>query len=106
MTYTEDRVQFEAQIFRPPHLARMLERAGEFTGRLAPADRDDLMEMAFEKFWALRDDIHTSADVERLWVVALQNAADTRRVWRVAVSHWGVVVKWEFVRSARLRRKA
>ena len=81
MTYTEDRAAFEHDIFRPPHLARMLEHAARYVGKLAPGDKDLLLSVAMDQFWETRNGIRKTADILRLWDTALRGAARTRDRW-------------------------
>lgn len=104
VTYTEDRETFEAQIFRPPHLARMLEISGEFTGRLDSLDRDFVVKQSLDRFWDVRGEIKVSNDVERKWVESLQWVAMSRPRWEVFVSHWGVAIGKEWIKSSQLRK--
>lgn len=99
-----DRETFEATIFKPPHLARMLERFGEFTGRLDSADREFFLTSAVDRLYERREEIKTSNDVEQLWVSVLTDVAFTRPRWHVAVGHWGVAVGKEWVKSIHLRK--
>lgn len=104
MTFTEDRETFERDIFKPPHLARMLDVAGEFTGRLDKADREWFLCAAMEQLWEMRESVKVMNDINRLWVLALEETAWVRPYWIVAISHFGVKVGTERVKSAHLRR--
>ena len=86
--------------FRPPFLARMLERTGKYLDGLD--DKDAFLEIALMRFEELRDDIKDSNGVMRQWDEALMYAARSRPRWLV---HYGAALeltKW--VRSARLGR--
>lgn len=105
MAGLNEREAFELAIFRPPHLARMLERAGEFTGRLDSQDREFYLSKAFDLMFDRRHQIQTSGDVECLWVVVLGDIAFSRPRWQVSIAHWGVAVGKEWVKPAQLRRR-
>lgn len=98
---TEDRETFEREIFRPPHLARLLDITGEFTGRLDKADREFFLTRASDMFWENRAAIKVANDIPRLWVAALQELAKGRRCWRI----WSGV-EWRWVAYGQLRRKS
>lgn len=100
MTYTEDRTTFEAQLQRPPHFARMCEHAGRFVGRLSRVDKEALIEMAYDRLWDQRDQIHETAHVLLLWIDALKAAAMTRKQWLVYYNMGG----WRWVKSSQLGR--
>lgn len=101
MTYTEDRELFERDLFKPPYTARMIARAGEYTGALNAADRSLILGMALDNFWELRDEIHTSNDVLRVWDRALARAVRSRPQWRV----WWGLVEWRWMKSVHLGRR-
>ena len=103
----DPRDAFAEEFFRPPHLARMLECAGQYTGRLCRADRDLILDLALENFWEMRESIHTSNDVLRMWDRALARAALTRPRWQVAVfSVPGAFSHWEWLAPKRLKRRS
>ena len=81
VTYTEDRETFEAQLFRPPHAARMTEHAGYFVERLDKDDKNALLSDALDRLWATRGLIHETQDILRTWVEALEFAAQRRPYW-------------------------
>lgn len=96
--YTEDRDTFEAQFFRPPFLARMLERTAPYIDGLN--DKDAFLEVAFDQFWYLRNTIKDANGVVQTWEEALRYAARSRTHWLV---HYGPALeltKW--VRGAHL----
>lgn len=100
MIYTEDRKKFEDQFFKPPFLARMLERTGKYIDGLD--DKDAFLALVHEEFWDLRDKIKDSNDVLVKWEMALEYAARSRPCWLV---HCGAALeqtKW--VRGSRLGR--
>ena len=99
MTYMEDREIFEADLCKPPHLARMCEHAGRFTGRLTKVDRNSLLEMAWDYLWARRDSIHETNDILLTWIACLTAAARTRERWL----QWSGI-SWRWVRSSQLGR--
>ena len=97
---TTEREAFEAAIFKPPFLARMLERCGRFTDGLD--DKDAFLTKAFDYFWVLRGQIKTSGDVLRYWDDALRAASVSRSRWWV---HYGSVLeKGKWVQGRRLGR--
>lgn len=101
MTYSEDRDTFERDIFRPPYLARMLERTGQYSGQMRPADRDMFTRVALEEFWWLRGKIKVSNDITRVWEKALRHAALSRPLWWV----WsGTEAAWLQIPGKRLGR--
>lgn len=100
MTYTEDRKVFEDDLFKPPYLARMLERSGQYTGAMCKEDRALVLGLALDNFWGLRDAIHNSNDITRAWDRALAQAVRTRPKWRI----WWGLVEWRWVKSAQLGR--
>lgn len=100
---TTEREAFERDIFKPPHIARMLERTGEFTGRLCRQDKESFVLKAMDRFWDLRGEIKQSNDIERLWVSALRYVAFSRPKWMV----WSwVLSKWCWVKPKNLRKRA
>jgi nicotinamide mononucleotide adenylyltransferase len=101
MTYTEDRATFERDIFRPPYLARMLERAGVYVGSMRQSDRDAFSQTAMEEFWWLRDKVKDANDITRVWELALRYAALSRKTWGV----WNSVeAAWVIVPGKKLGR--
>lgn len=100
MTFTEDRETFEAQLFRPPHAARMTEHAGHFTERLDKNDKNALLTMALDRFWETREQIKETQDILRLWVKALEFAAGRRPRWQT----WFNVYEARWVKGTRLGR--
>lgn len=102
MTFTEDRDVFDRTVFKPPYLARMLERAGVYVGSLAQIDKDAFVEIAMNALWDLRDRIKVSNDVTRLWDQALKHTALSRERWLV----WsGTETAWIWVPGKNLGRK-
>ena len=101
VTYTEDRVTFERDIFRPPYLARMLERAGVYVGAMNQRDRDFFAQIAMEQFWWLRERVKVANDITRVWELALRYAALTRKTWKVWSS---VEAAWVTTPGKRLGR--
>jgi hypothetical protein len=100
LTYTEDRETFEAQFFRPPFLARMLEASGKYTDGLDC--KDAFLQTALDRFWELRGKIDSAQGVMNRWHEALEYAAKTRPRWLV---HYGSALeRTKWVRSARLGR--
>lgn len=83
MTYTEDRETFERDIFRPPHVARMLEHAGRYVGSMTKADKDAFLELALDHMWERRAFIKQTSDIQRMWELALQDAARSRLRWLI-----------------------
>jgi len=98
MTYTEDREVFERDLFKPPHLARMLERAGQYTGALCKEDRELVLKLALDNFWELRGQIRNSNDVLRVYDRALAQAVRTRPKWRV----WWGLIEWRWIKSVQM----
>lgn len=98
---TEDRETFEREIFRPPHLARLLDISGEFIGRLDKQDREYFLYRTMGNFWESRAGIKVMNDISRLWVAALQQTANERLSWEI----WSGV-EWRWVRPGQLRRKS
>lgn len=103
---TDDRDKFEREIFKPPHLARMLTVSGEFTGRLDNQDREFFLAAAMDAFWEMRERIKVMNDIGRLWAAALETVASSRPRWRVFISHYGVAVGSEWVRPSQVRSKS
>lgn len=83
MTYTEDRETFERDIFRPPHVARMLEQAGRFVGAMTKADKDALLGIALANMWELRNDITCASSISIVWNASLKLAARSRDRWLI-----------------------
>lgn len=104
MTFTEDRETFEAQLFRPPHAARMSEHAGRFVGRLDDADKEILLGDALDRLWETRCLIHKTQDILCTWIDALKFAAERRPQWRVATAFAGTCTGHEWVKSSQLGR--
>jgi hypothetical protein len=99
LIYTEDRETFERDMFRPPHMARMLEAAGRYSGRMGDKDRVAFFQLALDAFWALRDTVHVTADIQRNWDRALKTAATSRDRWIV----WSNLnLRYEWVLGRRL----
>lgn len=99
MTYTEDRLTFEAQLRQPPHFARMCDHAGKFVSRMTKVDRESVLEMAWNTLWEWRDGIHETNDILRLWINALSLAVKTRKTWLI----WTGLC-WRRVRNSQLGR--
>lgn len=102
MTYTEDRETFEAQLFRPPHAARMSEHAGYFVERLEKHDKDALLTDAVDRLWSTRGQIHETQDILRTWIKALEFAAERRTEWRT----WWNVYEVRMVKGFKLGRQS
>lgn len=103
MIYTEDRQVFEDKFYRPPFLARMLERAALYIDGLD--EKDYFLRTAFDMFWGLRDKITITCanDVTLMFDAALRATALSRSKWLV---HYGAALeltKW--VRGTRLGRR-
>lgn len=95
-----EREAWERDIFKPPFLARMLERCGKYTDGLD--DRDAFLTSALDQFYATREKIVTSFGVLECWGDALKFAAESRSKWLV---HYGSCLesrKW--VRGIHLGR--
>lgn len=101
----DDREEFEAQIFKPPHLARMLDICGEYTGRLDNQDRAYVVQFALDTLYSWRDLINSQNDITRLWVDALTDAAYSRARWLVAISFAGRKIGEKWVKPGQLRVK-
>lgn len=101
MTYTEDREQFERDLFRPPHAARMLEHAGRFVERLDRTDKEKLLEDAVDRLFELRDRIHEAKDILTLWIDSLEYAARRRPRWKT----WFNVYESRWVKGSQLGRQ-
>lgn len=93
MTYTEDRETWERQMSQPPHAARLMDHAGRFVGRLDNADKDALLRMALDEFWARRDFIKETQDILSQWVKALEYASRRRPRWHLWSSGYDWWVK-------------
>lgn len=102
---SEEREVFEATIFRPPHLARMLDVCGEFTGRLDNQDREYVVQYAVDKLWEHRGEIDSQNSILRLWVKALNTAAYSRSGWLIAVTFAGRKTGEKWVKPGQLRVK-
>jgi|ERR1700674_1351916 len=100
MIYTEDRDTFARDLFRPPFLARMIEDAGRYTGRMSQEDRDWVIELALDRFWELRNTIYTSYGLRDRWIDALNYAVASRPRWRI---WYGWVLEFEWVKGSRWR---
>lgn len=101
MIYTEDRDTFIRTIFRPPHMARLFDRASEYTARLRAVDRETLLRVALDNFWEMRNRIKVSNDITRVWDLALRHSALSRSSWFV----WsGTDLVWVRTKSTRLGR--
>lgn len=83
LTYAEEREVGESDIFRPPHLARMLEEAGRYVGRMDRTAREEMLENALAHFWHYRHTIRAARDLRRNWRWALNWAALQRPRWRI-----------------------
>lgn len=95
-----DREKFEAQLFRPPHAARMTEHAGRFIERLDKGDKDALLRDALDRLWATHEDIEETKDVLKVWIAALEYAAERRPRWRT----WYNVCEQRWVKGTQLGR--
>lgn len=92
----------DRDFFKPPFLARMLERAGRYTDGLD--DKDVFLRWTLEAFETLSEAIKTSQDVISAWDRALTAAALRRQRWLV---HYGSALehtKW--VKGTRLGRES
>lgn len=78
-----DREIFEDAIFQPPRMARMVAELARYVSRMGAEDREVFSATAMDKFYALRDQMLTAADVPRYWIQALKEAAATRPFWRI-----------------------
>jgi len=96
-----EREKFEADLFRPPHAARMTEHAGRFVERLDKEDKNMLLTTALDRLWETRKEIKTAQDVLRVWVKALEYAATRRPVWRT----WFNVHEQRPVKGSQLGRQ-
>lgn len=92
--------EFSASVFKPPHLARLLDICGEFTGRLNRSDRESFLNIALRMFFHMRHSIHVANDIPKTWVVALEEVAAIRPRWQI----WNSV-DWVWVKPHQLRRK-
>ncbi len=100
MIYTEDRDTFEATFFKPPFLARMLERTAKYIDGLD--EKEAFLRAAFEAFWQMRNEIKDSDSVTDLWGQALSRAAASRPRWLV---HYGSALERQrWVKSIHLGR--
>jgi hypothetical protein len=98
--YTEDRDVFEATFFRPPFLARMLERTGRYIDGLAA--KDAFLKAAHEAFWTMRSEITDADSVTGVWGQALSFAACSRARWLV---HFGPAMeRTRWVKGSQLGR--
>ena len=79
---TTDREKFEAQLFRPPHAARMTEHAGRFTERLDKDDKDALLRDALDRLWEKHEEIEDGKSLLLTWIGALEYAAERRPRWK------------------------
>lgn len=102
MTYTEDREVFERDLFKPPYLARMLERSGRYVGALDKCDRDLILQLALDNFWEMRDQINDTNGVLRVWDQALSRAARTRPRWKT----WWSLIETRWVKGIHLGKNA
>lgn len=100
-----ERSEFEAQVFRAPHLVRLLDVTGEFTGRLDNHDREFFLTTAMERFYSRRVEINSANDIYRVWVKVLESIASGRSQWLVATSFAGRKTGEEWVKPSQLRRK-
>lgn len=101
MTYTEDRETFERQMSQPPHAARLMEHAGRFVGRLDNADKDALLHVALDEFWARRDYIKDTQDILEQWVKSLEYSARRRPKWHL----WSSGYDW-WVKGAQMGKQS
>lgn len=83
MTYTKDRETFERDIFRPPHVARMLEHAGSYVGAMTKRDKDAFLELALDHIWNNRHQIKATNDIQVVWHDGLRAAAHSRDRWLI-----------------------
>lgn len=91
----------DRDFFKPPFLARMLERAAKYIDGLD--DKDTFLRWTLEAFETLSNEIKTSHDVIVAWDRALAGAALRRGRWLV---HYGAALenqKW--VRGNRLGKE-
>lgn len=100
MTDTEDREVFERDLFKPPYLARMLERSGQYTGAMGKEDRELVLKLALDNFWEMRDQIHSCNGVMQVWDRALAQAVKSRPRWRI----WWGLIEWRWIKSTQLGR--
>ena len=98
--YTEDRDTFEATFFKPPFLARMLERTAKYIDGLDA--KVEFIALVHDIFWSLREEIKGADDVTRVWAKALEQTAFTRPRWLV---HYGSALERQrWVKSIHLGR--
>lgn len=83
MARMNDREAFEAELSRPPHVARMLEHAGYFVERLDRTDKEMLLTTAMDRLYEQRERIKETKDILTLWIDALKHAAHSRPRWRI-----------------------
>ena len=100
MSGLTDRERFEAQLFRPPHAARMTGHAGRFVERLDKDDKDALLRDALDRLWATHDQIKETKDVLKVWCSALEYAAARRPRWRI----WFNVYEARWIKGTLLGR--
>jgi hypothetical protein len=103
VTYTEDKETFERDIFKPPHVARLLDALGPFVDGLTGRDRSAFITEAFDAFFLLRNGIKCVNDIYIQWGAALKLAAQSRERWLV----WNPQeVAWLWVPAKKLGRKS
>lgn len=101
MIYTEDRQVFEDTFYRPPFLARMLERAALYIDGLD--EKDYFLRTAFDMFWELRDKITCADDVTLMFGAALRATALSRSKW--VVHHGAALELTKRVNGSKLGRR-
>jgi len=77
-----------------------MDHAGRYVGRLDNADKQALLQMALDEFWATRELIKETQDILRLWVKALEYAARRRPRWHC----WSSGYDW-WVKGSQLGRQ-
>lgn len=100
MNEVKERERFEQMFLRPPHIARMLERAGVYTGAMCNADRDFILERSLALYSENWKQVSTANDVAHVWESCLKRAVFTRPKWQV----WWGMVEWRWVKSKDLGR--
>jgi hypothetical protein len=75
------RVRFLDDLLRPPHHARMIAHAAPYTMKLSRADARELVSKAIDHLFATRESIYSARSLLRLWIEALNHAAESRSVW-------------------------
>lgn len=82
------------------HVAKLMDFARPYVGRLCRADSEYFVERALEEAWTRRDNFEpTKASLLMWWEGCLKAAALTRKAWCVQYSH-----KVEWVPGSKLGR--